>query len=105
MITLNGSVTTVEKMAVEVTPEELSKQTQKNFTPYEIVKMAYQKWLGGKGMGTDVKLCHNNRMGYYFEEYEDHGSHYSGYYEVRGAYQEGDEVIWEQFALLLNTLK
>jgi len=105
MIKLKGSVTTVERMDVEVTPKELSEQTQRHFSPLEIVTMAYHKWLGSKGMGRDVNLCRNASMVYYFEEYEDHGSHYSGYYEVRGAYKEGDEVIWEQFQALLNTLK
>ncbi len=105
MITLDGSVTTVERMKVEVSPQELAKQTQKNFTPREILVMSYEAWLGGKGMGTDVKLNHKSSMGYYFVEYENNGSHYSGYYEVRGAYKEGDEVIWEQYQQLLNTLK
>lgn len=106
MITLDGSVTTVERMKVEVTPQELAKQTQKNFTPLEILRLSYQAWLGRKGMhSTDVQLKHNARMGYYFEEYENRGSHYSGYEEVRGAYEEGDEVIWEQYQLLLQTLK
>nr|DAY73788.1 MAG TPA: hypothetical protein [Caudoviricetes sp.] len=105
MIKLKGSVTTVEKMDVEVTPQELSIQTQKNFTAFEIVQMAYLKWLGSKGMGSDVKLSQNSRMGYFFEEYENHGSHYSGYYEVRGAYKEGDEVIYNYFQELMNSLK
>ena len=105
MITLDGSVTTVKNMQVQVSPEELARQTQKNFTPLEIVKLAYYKWLGSKGMGADVKLCQNARMGYYFEEYENNGSHYSGYYEVRGAYEEGDELIWKHFHDLITTLE
>jgi hypothetical protein len=105
MIQLKGSVTTVERMDVEVTPQELSKHTIKNFTPYEITRMAYASWLAGKGMGTDVQLKQNSLGAYYFQEYENNGSHYSGYYEVSNAYKEGDEVIWEQFHQLLNTLK
>lgn len=106
MITLDGSVTTVEKMKVEVSPQELAKQTQKNFTPLEILKMSYQAWLGRKGMRTtDVQLKKNASMGYYFQEYENRGSHYSGYEEVRGAYEEGDEVLWELYQQLLKTLK
>lgn len=105
MIKLKGSVTTVEEMDVEITLKELSVQTQKNFSAFEIVQMAYLKWLGSKGLGSDIKLCHNSRMGYYFTEYENHGSHYSGYYEVRGAYEEGDEIIYNQFKELMAILK
>lgn len=105
MIKLKGSVTTIEEMDVEITPKELSAQTQKNFSAFEIVQMAYLKWLGSKGLGSDIKLCHNSHAGYYFTEYENHGSHYSGYYEVRGAYEEGDEIIYNQFQELMAILK
>lgn len=105
MIKLEGSVTTIERMEVEVSPQELAKQTLRNFTPLQLVEMSFESWLGRKGMGTDVIMCQNARMGYYFKEYEDNGSHYSGYYEVRGAYQEGDEIIWEKYQQLLESLK
>ncbi|UYL04814.1 hypothetical protein EBOKLHFM_00218 [Klebsiella phage KP13-26] len=105
MIKLKGSVTTVEEMDVEISPKELSAQTQKNFTVFEIVQMAYLKWLGSKGLDSDIKLCYTASMGYYFKKYEDRGSHYSGYYEARGAYEEGDEIIYNQFQELMAILK
>lgn len=106
MIQLNGSVTTVEKMVVEVSEAELAKETQKNFSTLEILQMSYATWLRGKGMrSTDVKLRKSSSGVYYFEEYENNGSHYSGYFDRPNAYREGDEVIWEHFQALLNTLK
>lgn len=105
MIKLKGSVTTVERMEVEVAPDQIRAAANVLFTPHELVAMAYQVWLAERRLGTDVQLEQNSRGEYYFEEYENNGSHYSGYYDRPGAYREGDEVLFEQFHTLMNSLK
>lgn len=105
MIKLSGTITTVEKAAVEVSIDEFYREAMEQFTPGEFAIMARRKWLSAKGLGTDVKLTKNSAGVYYWSEYENNGSHYSGYYERHNAYKEGDEVIWEQFSALIDNLK
>lgn len=103
-IKLNGYVTTVNEMAVEVSEFELKKQAVDNLDAVTLAQMALQKFLASRGLGTDAQLKKNSSGGYYFQQYEDHGGHYSGYYEVRGAYREGDELVWNAFMDLLDKL-
>ena len=103
MIKLRGTTTVVKEAEVELSPEDFYKEVMKQYTPVELAIIARRSWLKSKGLGTDVKLK-NNHNGYYWEEYEDHGSHYSGYYEVKGAYEEGDEHTWENFIKLIGSL-
>lgn len=105
MLKLKGSVTTVEKMDVEVTPEELRTVAIKSFTPYELVHMAYRAWLKERHLGVDVELKKTSQGKYYFTEYENNGSHYSGYYDRPSAYREGDEVVFKEFHDLMESLK
>lgn len=105
MIKLKGSVTTVERMDVEVAPEQIRAAANVLFSPLELVRMAYQVWLADRCLGVDVQLKQNRAGDYYFEEYEDNGSHYSGYYDRPKAYRVGDEVTFKQFQDLMNSLK
>lgn len=105
MIKLKGSVTTVERMDVEVSPEQIRAAANTLFTPYEIIRMSFQVWLADRRLGMDVELKQNSRGEYYFLEYENNGSHYSGYFDRPGAYREGDEVIFAQYQELMKSLK
>lgn len=105
MAQLKGSVTKVERMDVEVSASEIRSAAIKEFTVYELFYMAYEAWLKERGLGTDVKLKQTSSGKYYFDEYENHGSHYSGYYERPDAYREGDEEVFNGFRNMLEILK
>lgn len=98
MAKLNGSITTIERVEVDVSPEELKKQTVLHFSAPEILKMTRAAWLRERGIySNDVRLSKNSAGDYYFEEYENNGSHYSGYYDRPRAYRVGDEMVWDMF--------
>lgn len=68
-----------------------------------LVISAKRQWLKEKGIPFDSRIS-NWRGRYYWEQYLDFGSHYSGYYEVEGKYKEGDEEILLMFDSLINSL-
>lgn len=105
MVQLTGSVTTVERVDVVVGKPELERGVLAEFSPAEAIRLARNAWLKSRGIPVGARLSQNSRGDYFFEEYEDNGSHYSGYYETRVQYKKGDEVVWQHFESLLELVK
>lgn len=104
MVAVKGKITKVEEVNIEVSHFELENAVICNFNAKEVLELAFEKWKRERGLASDSILSTNSNGTYFWQAYENNGSHYSGYYEIRDKYQPGDEVIWEGFQNLFSKL-
>lgn len=103
MVILRGKVTKVEDANIEVSNREFHSLIKENVSFEHLTKLAWEKWLCSKGFcfSSDVRIIKEGNK-YTWQEYEDHGNHYSGYFSSNRMCYKADWEVWSAFNLILN---
>ncbi len=106
MVKIKGNVTRIELGSIELTNDDLEKVISENFTPKELTILAQGLWLKSKGLEQDsiLMLKAGKTDEYVWKSYEDNGSHYSGYFEVKRDVKPQDLNIFNAFETLFDKL-
>ncbi len=106
MVAINGTVTKVELGSVEVTKDDLKKIILENFTSKDLLFLSRQLWLRSKGLQQDstLRLKGGKTDQLVWQTYEDNGSHYSGYFDVKNQVEPQDIHIFDAFGTLFDKL-
>lgn len=106
MVAIKGTITRVEQGTIEVNRQELKEILLENFTAKDLTFLAAKLWLQSKGLQQDsiLKLKSGKTDEYVWQTYENNGSHYSGYFDVKKEVEPQDVNIFDAFETLFDKL-